>query len=158
MSIVAWCEAYDIELANVACVGQHNPYHASLQIAHTIIFIHSLHISMHNLQRDQLVIRRVTSRDEEQRSISSIHNLWIYPQYQLVSIFLLLLPPYARPQACSAPLYSRKLHILVRLASTSCDTSLMIFAFSLGERVVNHFASLCCGRKVSDWELVCDVE
>lgn len=38
------------------------------------------------------------------------------------------------------PLYSRKLHILVRLDSTSCVTSLMIFALSLGDSVVNHFA------------------
>jgi hypothetical protein len=30
----------------------------------------------------------------------------------------------------------------VRRDSTSCDTSLMIFAFSFGDRVVNHFASL----------------
>ena len=38
------------------------------------------------------------------------------------------------------PLYSRKLHMRVLRASTSCETSLMIFALSLGERVVNHFA------------------
>lgn len=31
----------------------------------------------------------------------------------------------------------------VRLASTSCETSLMILALSLGERVVNHFARRC---------------
>jgi hypothetical protein len=30
----------------------------------------------------------------------------------------------------------------VLLASTSCETSLMIFAFSLGDNVVNHFANL----------------
>ena len=33
----------------------------------------------------------------------------------------------------------------VRRDSTSCDTSFMIFAFSLGDRVVNHFASLWRG-------------
>ena len=44
------------------------------------------------------------------------------------------------------PLYSRKLHIRVRLASTSCETSLMILAFSLGERVVNHLASRWIAR------------
>jgi len=32
------------------------------------------------------------------------------------------------------------LHMRVRRASTSCETSLMILAFSLGESVVNHFA------------------
>ena len=31
----------------------------------------------------------------------------------------------------------------VRLDRTSCETSLTIFAFSLGERVRNHFASRC---------------
>jgi hypothetical protein len=41
------------------------------------------------------------------------------------------------------PLYSRKLHIRVLLARTSCETSLTILAFSLGESVVNHFASRC---------------
>ena len=38
------------------------------------------------------------------------------------------------------PLYSRKLHMRVRRARTSCETSLMILALSLGERVVNHLA------------------
>jgi hypothetical protein len=38
------------------------------------------------------------------------------------------------------PLYSRKLHMRVRRARTSWETSLMIFALSLGERVVNHLA------------------
>ena len=33
----------------------------------------------------------------------------------------------------------------VRRDNTSCDTSLMILAFSLGERVVNHFARRCLG-------------
>jgi hypothetical protein len=34
----------------------------------------------------------------------------------------------------------------------------MIFAFSLGESVVNHFASLCVEGKVSAFVLVCAVE
>jgi hypothetical protein len=38
------------------------------------------------------------------------------------------------------PLYSRKLHMRVRRARTSWETSLMILALSLGERVVNHLA------------------
>lgn len=41
------------------------------------------------------------------------------------------------------PLYSRKLHMRVRRDSTSWVTSLMILAFSLGERVVNHLARRC---------------
>src|SRR5687767_588675 len=39
------------------------------------------------------------------------------------------------------PLYSKKLHIFVRLESTSWVTSLTILVFSLGLMVVNHFAS-----------------
>lgn len=46
-----------------------------------------------------------------------------------------------RLRSAGLPLYSRKLHIRVLRASTSCETSLMILAFSLGESVVNHFAS-----------------
>lgn len=38
------------------------------------------------------------------------------------------------------PLYSRKLHMRVRLARTSWETSLTILALSLGDRVVNHLA------------------
>jgi hypothetical protein len=38
------------------------------------------------------------------------------------------------------PLYSRKLHIRVLLARTSCETSLTILALSLGDNVVNHLA------------------
>lgn len=43
----------------------------------------------------------------------------------------------------NAPLYSRKLHIRVRRASTSCVTSRTIFDFSFGLRVVNHFERRC---------------
>jgi hypothetical protein len=41
------------------------------------------------------------------------------------------------------PLYSRKLHIRVRLARTSWETSLTILALSLGDNVVNHLAKRC---------------
>jgi len=41
------------------------------------------------------------------------------------------------------PLYSRKLHIRVRRARTSCVTSLTILALSFGESVVNHLARRC---------------
>jgi hypothetical protein len=44
-------------------------------------------------------------------------------------------------RASFLPLYSRKLHIRVRLDNTSAVTSLTILALSLGLRVVNHFAS-----------------
>jgi hypothetical protein len=42
--------------------------------------------------------------------------------------------------ASHPPLYSRKLHILVRRARTNCVTSFTIFALALGGIVVNHFA------------------
>lgn len=45
------------------------------------------------------------------------------------------------------PLYSRKLHMRVRRARTSWETSLTIFALSLGESVVNHFARRCRSRE-----------
>lgn len=41
------------------------------------------------------------------------------------------------------PLYSRKLHMRVRRASTSCVTSRTILDFSFGLRVVNHFERRC---------------
>jgi hypothetical protein len=44
------------------------------------------------------------------------------------------------PLPCRLPLYSRKLHMRVRRASTSCVTSLTILALSLGDSVVNHLA------------------
>jgi len=43
-------------------------------------------------------------------------------------------------QKLDPPLYSRKLHMRVRRARTSCVTSLTIFAFCLFGRVWNHFA------------------
>lgn len=49
----------------------------------------------------------------------------------------------------------------VRLDSTSCETSLMIFALSLGERVVNHFARRCIDPRstsvaLGGWALATD--
>lgn len=48
--------------------------------------------------------------------------------------------PPSRLTKINRPLYSRKLHIRVRRARTSCVTSLTIFALTLGAIVVNHFA------------------
>lgn len=42
---------------------------------------------------------------------------------------------------CDLPLYSKKLHILVRRPRTSCVTSFTIFPFAFGGIVVNHLAS-----------------
>ena len=39
------------------------------------------------------------------------------------------------------------MHIRVRRARTSCETSLTILAFSFGDKVVNHLARRCCGGR-----------
>jgi hypothetical protein len=52
-------------------------------------------------------------------------------------------------QEDGSPLYSKKLHILVRLANTSCVTSLTILAFVLLGNVWNHLASLTFPVRVS---------
>lgn len=49
--------------------------------------------------------------------------------------------------AGNKPLYSRKLHMRVLRARTSCVTSRTIFDFSFGERVVNHFDRRCPTRE-----------
>jgi len=49
----------------------------------------------------------------------------------------------------TVPLYSRKLHIFVRLASTSCVTSLTILALTFWDIVVNHFCNLTFPSRVS---------
>lgn len=43
------------------------------------------------------------------------------------------------------PLYSRKLHMRVLRARTRAETSLVILAFSFGDRVVNHLQRRCGG-------------
>lgn len=108
---------YDVQLAHVA-----------------IVFVHLFYISMNDLESDELVVCRGAAGDEEERSISPIDHFGIWVgniSQDLSSIF-----GSNRP-----PLYSRKLHMRVRLDRTSWETSLIIFAFSRGERVVNHFAS-----------------
>jgi hypothetical protein len=93
---------------------------------------------MYDFQRDQLVIRVGDRADEEEGCISTVDDLGIYDGPTLIDI-----NPSASDQPglrvdvelWDAPLYSKKLHILVRLASTSCVTSLTILALALGGRV-----------------------
>jgi hypothetical protein len=103
------------------------------------VSIQHLHIAVHNLECNQFIIRRADTTNEEQGRISSIYHLGVYGNVSDT------LPP----DAIRVPLYSRKLHILVRLPSTSCVTSLTILPFALGAMVVNHFASLTLPVKVA---------
>ena len=84
-------------------------------------------------------LRRADTTNEEQGRISSIYHLGVYENVSDA------LPP----GVIHVPLYSRKLHILVRLPSTSCVTSLTILPFALGAMVVNHFASLTLPVKLA---------
>jgi hypothetical protein len=103
-------------------------------LAHiAVVFVHLLDISVNDLESYKFVIRRGTSGNEEKGSITAV-------DYLRVCKICFSQRPCKRRSI--QPLYSRKLHILVRRASTSCETSLMIFAFSFGDSVVNHFASL----------------
>jgi hypothetical protein len=84
-----------------------------------------------DFESDQLVVRGVAAGDEEERGIAAINNLGVCG------------PVSAEHGAVAAddqPLYSRKLHMRVRRARTSWETSLTILALSLGARVVNHLA------------------
>lgn len=88
---------------------------------------------MDDFKGDEFVIGRIASSNEEQRGVTAVDYLRVCKTIQQSVL---------TSGEAGLPLYSRKLHILVRRASTSWETSLMILAFSLGESVVNHFASL----------------
>ena len=107
----------DVELADVA-----------------VVLVHLLDVTMDNFECDQLIVCGVAASDEEERGISAIHNLCVC---EIVSL--------AKGHPCwiHPPLYSKKLHMRVRRARTSCETSLTILALSLGARVVNHLARRC---------------
>ena len=90
---------------------------------------------MDDFESDELIVTGRTSSYEEEGSVATIHYLGIFRGRLSAKL--------SGGVQGFQPLYSRKLHILVRRASTSCETSLMIFAFSFGDKVVNHFASLC---------------
>lgn len=104
----------------------------------SIIFVHLLHVSVHDFESDQFVVDRSAASDEEEGSITAIDHFCLYEVVKNVSDQTQSRQIARRKQ----PLYSRKLHIRVRLDRTSWETSLMILAFSLGERVMNHFANL----------------
>lgn len=108
--------------------------------------IQYLDIAMHDLERDELIIHLSDPADEEEGGVAAVDDLRVWfsqHQYQHRSFQSLPLQMETKgwkenPQG--APLYSRKLHIRVRRASTSCVTSFTIFAFAFGGIVVNHFA------------------
>lgn len=70
---------------------------------------------MHDFEGDQFIIRRGTAGDEEKGGISTIDNLAVYVGVEMSA--------HGQSQVnrikAAAPLYSRKLHILVRLDRTS---------------------------------------
>jgi hypothetical protein len=103
-----------------------------VELAHVaVVFVHLLDVAVDDFESDQLVVRGVAAGDEEERGIAAINNLGVCG------------PVSAEHGAVAAddqPLYSRKLHMRVRRARTSWETSLTILALSLGARVVNHLA------------------
>ena len=97
---------------------------------------------MDYLKRNELVVGRRAAGDEEEGGIAAVDYFCICETSRLA---------VSRVEACGRgdlPLYSRKLHMRVLRERTSWETSLMIFALSLGESVVNHFARRCCGKFV----------
>ena len=88
---------------------------------------------MDHFESYEFVVSRVTASDEEERGISSVDDFGVWKELELHT--------NGDGWAC-VPLYSRKLHMRVLRARTSCETSFTILALSLGESVVNHFASL----------------
>lgn len=109
---------------------------------------------MHDLERDELIIHLTDPTDEEKRGVAAVDDLRVYfsppapapgsASFQFPPIFTTTSQMEAKGRRVerdgSAPLYSKKLHIRVRRASTSCVTSFTIFAFAFGGIVVNHFA------------------
>ena len=114
-----------------------------VQLAHVaVVLVHLLDKAMHNLQRDQLVVRRVDACDEVERGVAAIHDLGVCGSQRLGR--------HAHRHSemeNEAPLYSMKLHMRVRRASTSCETSFTILALSFGDSVVNHLARRCTQRR-----------
>lgn len=83
-------------------------------LAHiSIVLVHLLNISVYNLEGDEFVVGRVAAGNEEEGGITSIHNLRICPE----GINQHCVFPLQHNK--TIPLYSKKLHILVRRASTS---------------------------------------
>jgi hypothetical protein len=103
-----------------------------VELAHVaVVFVHLLDVAVDNFERDQLVVRGVAAGDEEERSIAAIYNLGVCGSVSRAKCCL---------RRSHEPLYSKKLHMRVRRARTSCETSLTILALSLGASVVNHLA------------------
>ncbi|KAF5321096.1 hypothetical protein D9619_000776 [Psilocybe cf. subviscida] len=127
-----------VQLANLFFVRDISHIFSSLtHIAK--VTIQYLYVAVDDLQRNQLVVVDADPAHEKQGRVASVHDLGVCvagsqmnasAQNQQVQ----------SPIDEIAPLYSRKLHILVRRASTSCVTSFTIFALVLGAIVMNHFA------------------
>ena len=90
--------------------------------------VQHLNVTMDNLQHHQLVVALTDSGYEEQRRISPVHNLRVCAARP--GCLSESCPSFSYMTAYSAPLYSRKLHMRVRRASTSWVTSFTIFALA----------------------------
>ena len=99
--------------------------------------VQHLNVTMDNLQHHQLVVALTDSGYEEQRRISPVHNLRVCAARP--GCLSESCPSFSCMAAYSAPLYSRKLHMRVRRASTSWVTSFTIFALAFWDIVVYHF-------------------
>lgn len=101
--------------------GRETSHSRDQQRAHiSKVSIEHLYVSVDDLQGDELVISGANPANEEQRCVTSVDDLRVC--IMPVSNF--------KPQYNTlAPLYSRKLHILVLRANTNCVTSFTILAF-----------------------------
>ena len=90
------------------------------------IVIQDLDITIDDFQRREFVVpRRDPAHDENPK----------HPNTQVRK-------SVPSDEEIHVPSYPKKLHILVRLASTSYVTSLTILALAFGDIVVNHFCSV----------------
>lgn len=98
---------------------------------------------MDDLERYEFVVARGDPADEEQRGVSSIDDLGVCQKKTAKRSHASCIHDprlSAKRTRRGSPLYSRKLHMRVRRASTSWVTSLTILALAFGAIVVNHFA------------------
>lgn len=109
------------------------------------VTVQHFHVSVDNFECHQFVILWTNTANKEEWSISPIDHLCVF-ENKIIS------PAIWHRQV---PLYSRKLHIRVRRASTSCVTSFTILAFVFGGSVVNHLASRTLPEKHIIITVVC---
>lgn len=128
---------------------------------------------MDNLESNQFIVVLVDTRNKKQTRVSFVPNKHRYKLLSLCGILNRTFVCYLRytifwsiektsksfhssqyPETVyPSPLYSKKLHILTRRAKTNWVASLMIFAFSFGGMVMNHFV-----RRTLPWRLTKSIQ